>query len=103
MSAARPGTRDQTCATQSTPVRRRTVAYGPGAHLHFQAQTARPEDIILSKMMAHRSGGMEKHILDILSILEISGDVLDQDYLAHWITQLKLDSVWQAIQERRIP
>ncbi|MBN2431899.1 MAG: nucleotidyl transferase AbiEii/AbiGii toxin family protein [Acidobacteria bacterium] len=68
---------------------------------NFQAQTARPEDIILSKMLAYQSGGLEKHVLDILSILEISGDSLDRDYLAQWIKQLGLHSIWQVISQHR--
>jgi hypothetical protein len=67
----------------------------------FQAQTATPEDVILSKLAAHRAGGSDKHLADISSILEISGDLLDQSYLDRWIEVLNLGSVWQAILKRR--
>jgi hypothetical protein len=67
----------------------------------FLAQTAAPEDIILSKMLAYRSGGSDKHLADILSILDISGTALDEAYLQRWIAKLELEPVWQLIQTRR--
>jgi hypothetical protein len=68
---------------------------------NFQAPTATPEDVILSKMRAHKAGSSEKHVTDILSILEISGDALDYPYLAHWAGALGLGAVWQSILDRR--
>jgi len=67
----------------------------------FQAQAASPEDIILSKLMAHRSGGSDKHLVDILSILDISGAALDDAYLQRWIAELGLEPVWRLILSRR--
>ena len=67
----------------------------------FQALTASPEDVILSKVRAYQAGGAEKHVTDVLSILEISGEALDHPYLARWVEALGLGSVWQSILARQ--
>lgn len=44
---------------------------------------ARPEDIIISKMMYYDEGGSEKHLRDIAGILAFESDV-DRAYVANW-------------------
>lgn len=52
-----------------------------------------PEDLILSKLQWYKLSPLEKHMEDIESILKISGDILDKEYLAHWIEKLKLEKL----------
>ena len=64
------------------------------------AYLARPEDIILSKMLYYKEGGSEKHLRDITGILKTSGDSIDRSYIHHWSTHLKTDEIWTAILRR---
>jgi len=61
---------------------------------------ARPEDIIISKMIYYRQGGSEKHLRDITGILKVSGDELDKDDIARWAKSLGLTEIWCAILDR---
>lgn len=65
-----------------------------------EGYTARPEDIILSKMLYYQEGGSEKHLRDIASMLKVSGDQIDLAYLAKWVADLGVGDVWEAVQKR---
>ena len=65
-----------------------------------QGYAARPEDVILSKMIYYREGGSEKHLRDITGILKVSGDEVDRDYLNQWADKLNVSDIWQAILKR---
>ncbi len=65
-----------------------------------QASVAKPEDVILSKMLWYKEGGSEKHLRDIAGILKISGDQVDHDYVAAWSKRLEVEDVWEAVQRR---
>lgn len=58
---------------------------------------ASPEDVILAKMLYYREGQHEKHLRDIASMLRISGDQIDQQYIRDWASRLDLSDVWQAV------
>jgi hypothetical protein len=62
--------------------------------------TARPEDIIISKMIYYREGGSEKHLRDITGILKVSESEVDRDYVAKWAKELGLMEIWEAILKR---
>jgi Nucleotidyl transferase of unknown function (DUF2204) len=47
-----------------------------------------PEDLILSKLRWWRDTGSTRHKEDIVSIISISGEGLDQVYLANWAEKL---------------
>jgi hypothetical protein len=49
-----------------------------------------PEDTVLRKLLWFREGGevSEKQWRDIVSVLQISGDKMDQTYLAGWASRL---------------
>ena len=64
----------------------------------LEAYTATPEDVILSKLMYYQMGESEKHLRDIKGVLEISGDVIDQDYISHWVSALGLQEPWKECQ-----
>jgi hypothetical protein len=61
---------------------------------------ARPEDIIISKMLYYKQGGSEKHMRDITGILKVSGEEVDRAYVERWAEELGLKEIWEAIQKR---
>lgn len=62
--------------------------------------TASPEDIIIAKLKYFQEGESQKHLRDVAAMCQISGDLLDRNYLNHWIEQLNLGEPWKAIQTR---
>lgn len=68
---------------------------------NFSAFTASPEDIIISKMLYFRMNPSERHITDIVSILIISGDKMDFDYLNQWIEKSNIQDIWEQIEKKR--
>lgn len=66
----------------------------------YQANFAAPEDVIIKKMEYYKAGASEKHLRDITGILEISGDIVDRDYITDWAQRLGLSEIWDAIQRR---
>lgn len=67
---------------------------------NVQAYTARPEDLILSKMLYYQEGGSEKHLRDITGMFKESGDQIDRGYIDKWANELGVADVWQAILNR---
>lgn len=51
-----------------------------------------PEDTVLRKLLWFREGGevSEKHWRDVVSVLQISGDKMDQAYLTGWASRLRI-------------
>lgn len=76
--------------------RRQRLPLVPGREASF----ARPEDVILYKLIYYREGGSEKHLRDVAGIVRISGDDLDRDYIARWAGELGLRDIWDAILRR---
>jgi hypothetical protein len=66
----------------------------------YEVSFASIEDVVLKKMEYYREGGSEKHLRDITGVLRISGDRIDQAYVAEWATKLGLESIWQAVLAR---
>jgi hypothetical protein len=61
---------------------------------------ARPEDIILYKMLYFKEGRSERHLRDIGGILAVSGAVIDAGYVEAWSRRLGLSEIWAAIPRR---
>ena len=61
------------------------------------ACVAKPEDVILGKMIYYQEGSSSKHLSDIAGIRGYSRALLDMDYLTTWISKLKLTEIWEAI------
>ena len=61
---------------------------------------ASPEDLILGKLWYYREGGSEKHLRDIVGMLQVSGDEIDRSYITHWAKQLHVLEPWQTVLER---
>jgi len=55
----------------------------------------RPEDTILRKLLWARDYESEKQYRDALGVYELQYGKLDMAYLQHWISELKLEQVWQ--------
>lgn len=64
------------------------------------ASFARPEDVILYKMLYFREGGSERHVRDIVGILEVSGAQIQMSYVEEWAARLGLAEIWEAILKR---
>jgi hypothetical protein len=65
--------------------------------------TARPEDLILSKMLYYQEGGSEKHLRDITGMFKVSGEQIDREYIHTWAQTLGVSDVWEAIANRLRP
>ncbi len=65
-----------------------------------EANFASLEDVIIKKMEYYKAGLSEKHIRDIMSMLTISGEMIDVRYISLWSKRLNLEDIWQAIQEK---
>jgi hypothetical protein len=61
---------------------------------------ARPEDVILYKLIYYREGASERHLRDVAGILRVSGDEVDLAYIDEWARRLDLTDVWNAIRRR---
>jgi hypothetical protein len=73
--------------------RRQHLPIVPGKDAYF----ARPEDVILYKMLYFKQGGSERHLRDIASMLRISGADIETRYVTEWAQQLGLREIWDAI------
>lgn len=58
---------------------------------------APPEYVILRKLEYYREGGSEKHLRDIVSMIEISSDQMDFNELQQKIRSYGLEKEWQKI------
>jgi hypothetical protein len=65
-----------------------------------EAYFARPEDIILYKMLSFREGQSDVHVRDILGMLRVSGPEIDSAYVADWARRLGLTRIWDAVLKR---
>jgi hypothetical protein len=66
----------------------------------FQNTTIRlapPEYVIVYKLKYYREGGSEKHIRDIRSMLNSSGDRIDRSTLNDWISRRGLEAEWKKV------
>jgi hypothetical protein len=62
---------------------------------------APPEYVILRKLEYYREGGSQKHLDDIIGILDISSDVVDIPLILENAAHLGLQAQWEAVLERR--
>ncbi len=61
----------------------------------IKMQVSSPEDTILMKLKwAKESGGSEKQFIDALRVYEVQFGRLDTDYLAYWVKELRIESMW---------
>ncbi len=60
----------------------------------FDVWLAPPEYVILRKLQYHLEGGSEKHIEDIRTMLRISPQEMDWNYLAPEIRRINAEALW---------
>ncbi|MBI3030082.1 MAG: nucleotidyl transferase AbiEii/AbiGii toxin family protein [Candidatus Rokubacteria bacterium] len=68
----------------------------PGVEAYF----ARPEDVILNKLLYFQEGGSERHLRDITGMLRVSGPEIDTRYIDEWAQRLGVGDVWRAVLQR---
>lgn len=65
-----------------------------------EAYFARPEDVILHKLLFVRGGASERHLRDITGMLRISGAEIDITYVGEWARRLDVEDLWAATKSR---
>jgi hypothetical protein len=76
--------------------RRRRVQPAPALDAWFTS----PEDAILKKLQYYAEGGSDKHLRDIASMLKISPDQIDVNYVEEWAGRLGVVQIWHAIRQQ---
>jgi hypothetical protein len=74
--------------------RRESKTIAPNLHAYL----ARPEDIMLYKMLYFSEGGSDRHLRDILGMLRIPGAAIDIGYVTQWAARLGLGAIWESVQ-----
>lgn len=52
-----------------------------------------PEDLILIKLLWYRQSPASRQLEDAASVLKVSGQKLDREYLRHWAQKLKVSEI----------
>ena len=76
--------------------RRQRIPLLPDTH----GYVARPEDVIIGKLLFFEEGGSDKHLRDIASMFQTSGTEIDRAYIERWVRSMKIDNAWNAVLER---
>ena len=76
--------------------RRQQLPLAPGVSAFF----ARPEDIILYKLIYYRQVESGMHLRDIVGILRVSGPELDEPYITQWAARLGLAALWSQVRKQ---
>ena len=66
----------------------------------MEAYFARPEDVILYKLIYSQQSGSELHLRDVLGILSVSGPELDEAYIEEWAGRIGLRAIWEQIRKQ---
>lgn len=72
----------------------------PETKTHFERGT-RLEDLVLIKLKWYEELGSSRQRKDAESILNISGDALDMEYLAQWAKRLGVEEILQKVLQKR--
>lgn len=64
---------------------------------------ASPEDTIIAKMWYYQQGEHEKHLRDIAAMIQVSGPLMDLDYVGIWAERLGFNDIWDKILARVRP
>jgi hypothetical protein len=76
--------------------RRQRLPLVPGVDAYF----ARPEDIVLYKLLYYRQVESGMHLRDIIGILRVSGPELDEPYITEWAARLGLTNLWSQVRKQ---
>jgi len=66
----------------------------------ISAWFAAPDDLVLNKLLLYREGGSDKHLRDIVSMIKVSGEMMDLGYLEEWAARLDVADLWEVVRER---
>jgi hypothetical protein len=82
--------------------RRRSVVVGASGEALVVKS---PEDTVLRKLLWFRDGGevSEKQWRDVVSVLRVSGPLMDEAYLRSWASRLHLESLLERARVARSP
>jgi len=76
--------------------RRQRLPLVPGVEAYF----ARPEDVILYKLLYHRQVASELHLRDVVGILRVSWSDLDEAYVTGWARRLGVEAIWEEVRSQ---
>lgn len=65
-----------------------------------EAMFSPPEELIVQKLQFYASGGSDKHLRDVSSMLRIAGDRIDRTRAGELAVELGLGHVWEAVLKR---
>ena len=68
--------------------------------LDYKIKLISPEDLIISKLIWYKNAKSDRHLEDIISVLEIRKDI-DNKYLNLWIKKLGLEDEWKKITQHK--
>jgi hypothetical protein len=80
---------------QARLARRQKLPIMPGVDAHF----ARPEDVILYKLIYAREGG-DLHLRDVIGIIRVSGPELNERYIIEWADRLGVRAAWEQVRRQ---
>jgi hypothetical protein len=69
------------------------------SRLGCEVYVATAEDTIVAKLEWSRDSASERQLRDIASILAVSGEQLDLEYIATWVADLGLEELWAQAQQ----
>jgi hypothetical protein len=76
--------------------RRRRLPLLPAVEAYF----ARPEDVILYKLLYSRRVASDLHLRDVVGILRVSAAELDVNYIGEWARHLGVEALWDEVQRQ---
>jgi hypothetical protein len=56
--------------------------------------------VILKKLEYYKQGGSTKHLEDVRSMLRVSPEEIDMNYLNRWVAELGLADPWKEAQAK---
>jgi hypothetical protein len=71
----------------------------PANILGCDVYIATAEDTIVAKLEWARDSTSERQLRDVASILAVSGEQLDREYIANWVIALGLEDLWAQAQQ----
>ncbi|MDX2119190.1 MAG: nucleotidyltransferase [Planctomycetota bacterium] len=76
--------------------RARVIEVLPHEPVRFSA----PEDVILKKLQFYQQGESDKHLRDVASMIKVSGEDMDREYLDSWASKLGVAGEWLEMKRR---
>ncbi len=65
-----------------------------------EAYAARPEDVILGKLIYYDEGGSDKHLRDITGILLAGNQPIDYEYIERWVAHFGFSDIWKMVKKK---